>query len=240
MNTWYWCTEDDLEPREPVDTETLQQLVEEGTIKSNDYVWRRGYAGWRRVHHVRSEFSGAHDRSASEDLPKVQQFRYADFSHIPDPTDRPYPGAPEGIGGWLLLFCIILTLVTPALFAYQALPGFSDEFATIAESYPAIGKAFWVETVAYAVITCYGLLIGIMLWRHHPSSKGWAKNYLRIRLGLYIFMSLILYILTSGLPGDVGNAFTGSLMTGVVMEFLFFALWFGYFSKSKRVANTYD
>lgn len=240
MKTWYLCTENDLKPQGQIDTETLHQLVEEGTIKNNDYVWRRGYARWRRVKQARSEFSDTHESSASQDSPTPQSHRYADFSNTPDSKERPSPGAPEGVGGWLLLFCIILTVVTPILLFFHALPGFGDEFGAVAEAYPGIGKAFWVETLGYAAVTCYGIWVGIMLWRRHPRGKTWAKNYLRVRLGLFIFLSLIIYSMMADVSGSVEYHFTSSLMTGVVMEFLFFALWFGYFSKSKRVTNTYD
>lgn len=50
MTKWYYV--EDGERVGPVEEEGLQELVDDGVLKEDSYVWTKGFDNWQRLHSV--------------------------------------------------------------------------------------------------------------------------------------------------------------------------------------------
>ena len=130
------------------------------------------------------------------------------------------PGALRGVGGWLLLFCIWVTIFSP-LMELRLLPYL--RYLTL--------NPFLLVSFA---VTAYGVFTGIQLWTVRPQ----ALTHLRIYFGIVLVATLV----------SVATFFRmvrGETMGGIwvfagwLRAFLFLAVWVAYFRISQRVRNTY-
>ena len=121
----------------------------------------------------------------------------------------------KGIGGWLLLFCLALTVFGPAL--GQRLVFASHRFDT--------------HSLAQLAIILYGLIVGVFVWSVHR----FAFTLLWIYFGIRALFSL-LWILSY----TTGAERYRPEQLGVPMRTLtFVAIWYLYFHTSKRVRATF-
>ena len=130
------------------------------------------------------------------------------------------PGALRGVSGWLLLFCIWVTIFSP-LMALQVLPYL--RYLTL--------NPFLLVSLG---VTLYGIFTGIQLWTVRPQ----ALTHLRVYFGLVLAWALLSFVTVFRLgrgPMAVGI----SALAGFGLEFLFLGIWVTYFRVSRRVRNTY-
>jgi hypothetical protein len=153
--------------------------------------------------------------------------------HIDPPAPLPpvsYPRAtaqtlpavigPSGVGGWLLLFCVILTILAPLPMLMRA----------------STGWRFIPRYLFDDLRLLYGIVVGGALWAKQPISLMLLRIYFIIAaaaavLGVLNLIATALRIHMSLLrmPG-----FTPVLeYVGITL------LWFAYFRRSVRVRNTY-
>jgi hypothetical protein len=128
----------------------------------------------------------------------------------------------RGIGGWLLFFCISLTVLSPASFTYGLISGSqrsdSDENS-------------WVELSVNGATTIYGIITGILLWTKRKGSVKQAKWFLIIS-ALTVLLTTIY---------DLGTRKDQWLIPIIfVIKIAYFAMWMLYFSNSRRIANTFE
>jgi hypothetical protein len=127
----------------------------------------------------------------------------------------------SGVGGWLLVFCIMLTVLAPlaVLFPVVALRRIPSNY-------------FMPELVR----VLYGVIVGIVLWSRQAIALMMLRIYfvvLVVTLGL-AWLRLIAASLQSHTPVFLLPVFAPVLTyTGGSI------LWFVYFRKSVRVKNTY-
>ncbi|MFC7541150.1 hypothetical protein ACFQU2_19050 [Siccirubricoccus deserti] len=74
--------------------------------------------------------------------------------------------APHGVGGWLLLFCVTLTLLMPAATIVATWIGWPE--AEVLAEWPALTRALWVNLAGEALILLYAIRTGSLLWRKAP------------------------------------------------------------------------
>lgn len=116
----------------------------------------------------------------------------------------------QGVGGWLLLFCIGTTILNPLILTLTPLP------ATLSP----------LGLVIVCAMTALSVYTGISLWRVASNALTWVKIYLAVSLGvqcLELFGELVRR------PNTVG-ALVGIPAT---------LAWLAYFMKSKRVRATF-
>jgi len=141
------------------------------------------------------------------------------------------------VGGWLLLFCFLLTVVNPLI--------------TIAVLYLAFEAAAAVPkmlatSVLIALMTtplmCYSIYAGVSLWKVKPGATSTAKNYLMTVLFCSIagsVLSFLRLIFSSANHRAAESTFSFSLI-GTILTIISVSIWYSYLNRSKRVGETYD
>lgn len=138
-------------------------------------------------------------------------------SHAParPPTVTP----PQGVRGWLLVLCLMLTVVGPAI-AIGLM---------VIEHTPAVS---WVMNIASLL---FGVCAGVQLWRLRPGAVVTAKRALLLGLAVDIVTALIQA--TTAQPASGPLLFQAEL--GLLPSAIFFTLCFAYLNHSRRVQATY-
>lgn len=143
-----------------------------------------------------------------------------------------------GVGGWLLWFCIALTIGGPILAAFEIEDNWIKGQPAF-DRFPALKTAVLFENWSSVAIVLYGFTVGCLIWSGAPYGKRIAKQYLLIRLIAFFVVEAAVLGIISDLPPAVVNA----AITAVIPEFLklavFTFVWWLYFKRSVRVKNTY-
>lgn len=119
----------------------------------------------------------------------------------------------EGVGGWLLLFCITRTVLTP-LFILARLAG----------------SGFAPANIFDLAFTLFGVVVGIMIWT--VSASAFVLLWIFFGVSALVLVLAIAGLFLSGAPDPQQ---LGRLFWAVV----FTILWFAYFKKSDRVQATF-
>lgn len=173
-----------------------------------------------------------------EQIPNVTEIcplcgREASLRLIPlPPTDFPLASKtvhplsvasqePNGIGGWLLFYCLTLTLLSPAylLLYFSMMP------YRVTSIYSLVGilRGF------------LGIVVGIFLWTRRPVALFLLKGYfIYIAAGLLLSaLEIVRAMMRTKSLVFAGSGFAVLVSTGITI------LWFLYFRRSARVKNTY-
>jgi len=127
-----------------------------------------------------------------------------------------------GIGGWLLFFCVSLTIISPAAIVY-----FTAKSVIVSGRALAGNEMFQLVNTALVV---YGVIVGITLWRTRRGAVRQIKVFLLVNAAVACIEAILGTAL--GLQPPVG-------VVGYIAEILYLGLWLLYFSNSRRVANTF-
>jgi len=122
----------------------------------------------------------------------------------------------QGVRGWLLFFCISLTVLGP-LFALSQVTALSTE--------DAVGS---ILELARAV---YGLVVGIFLWNVRPE----AFRLLWIYFALVVLLGVLGIIGFATAPGEVKSE--GLIQS--IRSIIYALIWYAYFHNSVRVRSTF-
>jgi len=139
-----------------------------------------------------------------------------------------------GVNGWLKFFVVVYLYIAPIIFMLVCIMAWSGFFIFI-EDYS--GRTFFILTLETAVS-------GFLVWKWiqiarrlrdiQPGVIQEAKAWLKITLGLSIISIPLSYI--SGMNAE---ELLPSAIKGVVAALILFAIWYSYFSISKRIKATY-
>lgn len=152
-----------------------------------------------------------------------------DSSELPDAELR------SGIGGWLLLFVAILLIVQPLISALE-LYGRSWVFGPpmrILSRFPGAVEVFWLEFIAIGLVGVLSLLAGILC----VLRSEYALTAARVFLWAYV-ISVTLEVLVSVGYRDPGSLWPEGARR-LAMGWTFFAIWYAYLARSRRVARTF-
>lgn len=133
----------------------------------------------------------------------------------------PIAHGPKGVGGWLLFYCVSLTILSPVyLLLYFLVTPYR-----VVTIYLFIGilRGFW------------GIVVGIFLWMRRPVALFLLKGYfIYIAAGLLLnALEIVRAMMRTESWTLTGNRFAVLASTGITV------LWFLYFRRSVRVKNTY-
>lgn len=139
-------------------------------------------------------------------------------------ANKKYPDVKKeikGVGGWLLLFVVIL-IGNTLYFLYDLIFNFY-----VVIEFPIMWIALLVELL---IIILFGLSL-VYLFKHNKKGVEILKYALWLPLANYILIYLVYWLLKIDLDEE--------FFYGFVRNFIFALIWFLYLTKSKRVYNTY-
>lgn len=143
----------------------------------------------------------------------------------------------RGVGGWLRLFVIILTVISPIRMVIQ-----TESMLRLA---PAVEAQMGSEWALYVGFTWLLVTVMIAAFYYFAYRLIWVQNRATVRIvirGLWIVTAggLALDFLVSGiLWPEALLQFESEYVVGVVQTLIFPTVWSLYLVKSQRVANTY-
>ena len=160
----------------------------------------------------------------------------------PQDVEKSPTTGPRGIGGWLLFFCIALTILGPLWWIVRINYDWMNLQPAI-DRFPAAKPAVFFEIAGSAAIVLYGFIIGCLIWRGVSYGKHIAKQYLLIRLLALAGVELVTFGLMSDLPRATVDAGIVAAITTAIAQYawaaVFSLVWWFYFKRSVRVRNTY-
>jgi hypothetical protein len=157
----------------------------------------------------------------------------------PTPPLTPLAEEPryKGVGGWLLLFCLVLTVFGPAITLYSLFSGFSES-SDYFDQFPGLRVITVIDTALSLALMAYSLYAGIGLWSVRPGAVRTAKRYLLCSLGYLVVAAILPFC--AGLPSSANEAMIGEVAKNTLRGVVYFAIWYSYLSKSERVKATYS
>jgi hypothetical protein len=143
---------------------------------------------------------------------------------------------PRGIGGWLLLFILGLTIFFPLATVYRMVNGYNQVYPYL-DRFPGLVAIGWIDILLSSALICYSIYAGVQLWRVRPKAVKAAKRMLL--MGLTYSGGAIFLVAAAGLPPErtiyaVAKAFVNFVQTVIGV-----AIWYSYLNRSKRVRATY-
>jgi hypothetical protein len=150
--------------------------------------------------------------------------------------DIPEAKTPVGVGGWLLLLCISLTILSPIRLVadFNSVRRQLAPHIAFEPAYRTLIFGCGVLNLSVAV----GLFVaGSMLWWRRPRAVRAAK----IALSYYVCslgpMSILSYL--AGLPPEIAKVWSVTILKTIPLAVVYPLIWFLYLSYSKRVRATY-
>ena len=122
----------------------------------------------------------------------------------------------RGVGGWLLLFCVVTTIIIP--------------LANMAEAANSNDAVVILTDVAFTILA---FCTGLSLWRVRPHALKWVRVYLIV--GPCLGMIAGLQRQATYITYDPTQAATNPVAVAVTYAIT----WWLYFRKSKRVKATF-
>jgi hypothetical protein len=141
-----------------------------------------------------------------------------------------------GVRGWLLFFCLSLTVFSPVAssvslwFGYQSVSQYAD-------LYPGIKRVAMIDFPISIAIIYFSIYAGVALWRRKQNAVRIAKAYLLTFFG-YTVVAVFLPFM-AGLPSAGNETMIFEVIKGLVRSALYVSIWYMYLTQSKRVRATY-
>jgi len=146
----------------------------------------------------------------------------------------------QGVGGWLKFFCVMLTIIGPIVSLLMLAQEWqTPNLSALFKVFPTLRAVVVIESLMQLGILIYGIIIGIMIWNGNKKGKILAERYLLVRLSVFVVGEIALIAMLSDLPDKGFAAGADSALSTIILQAIFFGVWYSYFKNSKRVAATY-
>ena len=142
----------------------------------------------------------------------------------------------SGVRGWLLLLCLMLTIVGPIISIALAASEY-QQFALHFAGSRGMQAAIFFSITFTACAVVFGIYAGWRLWAVRPGAVKMAKAALLFGLSADIATTLIQIAAWPGSTVDVQLLHDARI--SLIPSLMFFTLGFGYLNKSARVQATY-
>ena len=143
----------------------------------------------------------------------------------------------KGVGGWLLFFCLSLTVFSPLITIIALIASYTDAFRLL-DSFPGVMAITVIDTFLDLVVMAFSVYAGVSLWRVKPGAVRTAKRYLLCLLAYVAVASILPFM--AGLPSDVNEVLIAEVIKGASRQVSYVAIWYAYLNKSKRVMATFE
>lgn len=144
----------------------------------------------------------------------------------------------KGVGGWLLFFCITLTILGPLSGISYLYNNWYLTQSSIIELVPGLKFSIWLGSISICSLVIYGVFIGVKIWNGIENGKSLALKYLKIKLTTIVTLEIITLLMLIS-ESSIMSIFIELTLMVIFSEIVFFGVWYSYFKKSKRVKNTY-
>lgn len=141
------------------------------------------------------------------------------------------------VGGWLLLLCVVLTIISPARALYNMITSYHD-VSPLFNQFPRLLPLIIIDYVLSATLMIFSINAGSALWNIKPKAVRTAKNYLFMHLGYTMIAAFIPF--SVGYPSSVNQVLISEVTGSTMQALFFFGIWYSYLSFSKRVKATYE
>lgn len=143
----------------------------------------------------------------------------------------------RGVRGWLLFFCVGLTVLNPALFILAL----ADVSQMPSWTPKPIQYLMVITIIIGALMTLYSISAGLSLWKIEPGAVEYAKRYLRINLVATGIQAVLPFLFLGGErhAAAIAGALTVEGVKGFIIGLIGFAIWNTYLNRSKRIKATY-
>lgn len=142
----------------------------------------------------------------------------------------------KGVGGWLLLFIIYLTIGTPLV----NLPDILGLLDLIFSYQLSIGFIIFhtIEIISIIGLVCFSIYAGVGLWRVKPKAVKIAKIFLITTWVYSVISTIIIYFVSPPIEPSLKEYFVEAIR-GIARQTVMLTIWFSYLTKSKRVKATF-
>lgn len=214
----------------PFSQEQVQAMLSSGQLRGDELAWAEGQPDWVPL------------STLIPPPPPPIPNTPAPYNPYAPPTVAGVPlvpisqtgTGPSGVGGWLLFYCIALTILSPLLSLIQA-AGTIDATGKV----PGMRAPLLVETGGVLLLVGCGVIVGILLWIRHPAALRIVKAFLIGRLTAFVIIEIITLVLMRDMESRLLEAGIGGAVGSTIREAIYFLIWWFYFKRSKRVANTF-
>lgn len=142
----------------------------------------------------------------------------------------------QGVKGWLLFFCISLTVLNPLATAIGLIYGLSGAGPVLLQ-YPGLLVVTGLDLLLSVALAALSLYAGVSLWRIRPGALKVARMFLLIG-AVYTLVSPFMGLL-AGLPDAANQVILQDALQSGGRGVVYPVLWMTYLMRSKRVAATY-
>jgi hypothetical protein len=141
---------------------------------------------------------------------------------IHDENARGHAG-PAGVGGWLIVFCLLLLVWQPISLGLVA--------SSVLDALPVRGAPLAVLLLIRLLVTSLGISAGLSLLGRRAYAPALAKASLVASAATDTFVYATSFFPSNRLPGETPIVLAASLA--------YYAIWLTYLIRSRRVRNTY-
>lgn len=142
-------------------------------------------------------------------------------SSAPEPLATQQDTDPlRGVGGFLLFFCVAITILRPLGYAAEILQNPHDTFVVV----------FDLGLAAFSIYT------GLTTWRARPNALKLIKVYFIVTLAVACLMILRL---STSIKEIVQQSPSENPVATGLQTLMAVAIWWSYFAQSKRVKATF-
>ena len=141
----------------------------------------------------------------------------------------------NGVRGWLLLLCLLLTVLDPLVVLSSIFAQSQAARATL-NLRPEMLRYLIVQGVLAIALAVFSMYAGLSLWKITYNAVRVARYYLVAEAAFSfvpLFLSALLGVSDEG-PGSFNPYLLNALLTTA-----YASAWYAYLSRSRRVRNTY-
>jgi hypothetical protein len=142
----------------------------------------------------------------------------------------------KGVGGWLLVLCLLLTVLDPFV-ALSYLFAQTQEAAGISDLQVEVFRFFVVQGALAIGLAVFSMYAGLSLWKIAPKAIRTAQYYLMTEAA-FSFLPFFLPALL-GVSDDFRSDVVVFDLLNAVAATAYASIWYAYLSRSRRVTNTY-
>lgn len=142
----------------------------------------------------------------------------------------------KGVGGWLLLLCLSLTIFTPIARLVNLTEGIKYS-NTYSAQFSSLFNVLIIDGLLGIGVVCFSIYAGFSLWTVKRNAVKIAKTCLFVFL-VHSVIVVFLYFM-AGLSSQDKSTLLLQGTKMILPTVIYFAVWYAYLSNSKRVKATY-